>query len=174
MLYRRIGERCSRLDRRDPEARGNRAYSYIGAIRDSMPTVKGRGPKVAVKHELGTKHRAAPVCVTSNNTFLTPVSTSHHISIRQAPSFTGTQLRSGRDSDRSGRSRQPTDWSLVCLQRGTPTRCLAWRGSHSRGGMKEQVSALLLPPHSRTHPCSAVMGRVRTDAVLESEQARAA
>ena len=68
----------------------------------------------------------------------------------------GTQLRSRRDSDRSGRSRQPTDWSLVCLQRGTPTRCPAWRGSHSRGGMKEQVSALLLPPHSRTHPCSAI------------------
>ena len=43
-----------------------------------MPTVKGREPKVAVKHELGTKLRAAPVCVTTNNTILTPPLT-HHI-----------------------------------------------------------------------------------------------
>ena len=53
-----------------------------------MPTVKGREPKVAVKHVLGTKLRATPVYVTTNNTILTPVYTSHRITIRQVPSFT--------------------------------------------------------------------------------------
>ena len=93
--------------------------------------MKGREPKVAVKHELGTKHRAALVCVTSNNTFLTPVSTSHHISIRQAPSFTasGGNLIGGRPRQRC----DDIGGQRTLLQRGT-----GWRQGDGRAAAERE------------------------------------